>query len=212
MTGSGQPTASKGGRRISLPRLIYELTHPDERPPRVFKSVRQPRCIAPDHLVTEYPRRSTASLWQIIRANTVCDHSCLLWIGPLTTGGYARIQLDGAPRLGHRVVWSLVHGSISDHQVVGHSCSHLHCVNPDHLYLTSPSQRALDVTSLGARPHGEGHWNHQLTLDQVVRIRPVRCPAAISPNDSTCRSPPSIIFALTAGGRVIDFDFSQAFA
>lgn len=58
---------------------------------------------------------------------------CWEWTGYLNTNGYGTVNIGNAPRLAHRVVWTVLVGPIPEGLELDHLCRVRHCVNPDHL-------------------------------------------------------------------------------
>ncbi len=50
---------------------------------------------------------------------------------------------------GNRLVWFLKHGVVPDDLWILHKCDNKKCVNPDHLYLGTPKQNAVDMSIRG---------------------------------------------------------------
>ena len=67
------------------------------------------------------------------------------------------LDKDGYPRVKHqqrmwrlnRLIFTFVHGEIPEGMVVGHSCNNKGCINPNHLYLTTPKQNSTDAARDG---------------------------------------------------------------
>lgn len=59
--------------------------------------------------------------------------TCWLWTAALSLDGYGRFQLDGGPRLAHRVAYQLQVGPIPEGLQLDHLCRVRNCVNPAHL-------------------------------------------------------------------------------
>jgi hypothetical protein len=63
----------------------------------------------------------------------------------------------------HRAAWALVHGSIPDGAHVLHHCDVRNCVNPNHLYLGTPSDNMRDRADRGRM------WNQQAKNKEAAR-------------------------------------------
>lgn len=113
---------------------------------------------------------------------------CWLWTGSLQKDGYGLIK-DGRMRTAHRVSWELHRGPIPARACVLHKCDVRSCVNPDHLWLGSLRDNAVDMArkkrtggqkvGIGAvpgirvdrRPLAVVGADHGISIAQVSRIR-----------------------------------------
>lgn len=64
---------------------------------------------------------------------------CILSTGSPDKQGYSRVTIRGRTYYAHRLAWEEANGSIPKGASVAHSCGHLNCRNPDHLYLIDKS-------------------------------------------------------------------------
>jgi hypothetical protein len=69
---------------------------------------------------------------------------CWLWIGTMTTNGTALATFDGHSQTAARLAWKTWRGYIPRGLEVGHRCGITRCINPDHLWLGTKSQLALN--------------------------------------------------------------------
>lgn len=98
---------------------------------------------------------------------------CWLWTGALNTQGYGMIGVGKKQPLAHRVSWQLFKGQIPDRLCVLHRCDNPVCVNPEHLFLGTKKDNAVDMFVKGRAPdrRGSKHHNSKLTDADIVRIR-----------------------------------------
>lgn len=91
---------------------------------------------------------------------TISDRGCWLWNGPIFKDGYGAI---GIKRTGqhraHRVSFATFVSPIPAGMWVLHRCDTPSCVNPEHLFLGSARDNALDREAKGRanRAHGASH-------------------------------------------------------
>lgn len=92
-------------------------------------------------------------VYERLMARVVIDpEGCWLWTGKVTGAGYGQIWLDGRSELVHRVAYMEHHGAIPPKMCVCHSCDNRPCVRPDHLWLGTYSENALDMHAKGRAP------------------------------------------------------------
>ncbi len=93
--------------------------------------------------------------------------------------GYGQISFRGHHWEVHRLVWTLLRGPIPKGKSVLHNCpggDNKLCCNPDHLWVGTVKDNALDAMSKGQMtgpPHmsGEQHPRRKLTWSKVIEIR-----------------------------------------
>jgi hypothetical protein len=81
--------------------------------------------------------------------------SCWLWMAKCSYKGYGYFWLDGRMQYAHRVVWTLVNGSIPDKLHVLHTCDTPACVNPAHLFLGTNADNVADREAKGRTVRGD---------------------------------------------------------
>jgi hypothetical protein len=97
-----------------------------------------------------------------------CPFCCALWTGARQQTGHARIRIHPKIYLGHRLAWEWWHArNIPPNGIIVHYCGVLHCVNPEHLYLTTRQEYGAKALV----PRGEESFGHLLTTNEVLAIR-----------------------------------------
>lgn len=99
---------------------------------------------------------------------------CWEWTAHRKSNGYGQFTLRKGTFVGaHTVSYALVHGPISPGMSVCHRCDNPPCVNPDHLFLGTQSDNAIDMFSKGraSRSKGKERANAKLNDHAVREIR-----------------------------------------
>lgn len=104
------------------------------------------------------------------------ETGCWEWQRSLISTGYGQIQDNGKLALVHRKAYELWNGVHPGQLHVLHHCDNRKCFNPDHLFLGTESDNALDALAKGRRPFGTKMVNSKLSLEQLRTIRTTNCP------------------------------------
>lgn len=82
-----------------------------------------------------------------------CGSRCWVWTGSKTPSGYGQMNFSSSrrPMRTHAVSWAIHHnGQLPEEgQVICHRCDNPPCCNPDHLFVGSPKDNALDAQMKG---------------------------------------------------------------
>lgn len=93
--------------------------------------------------------------------------ACWEWKRSRNKTGYGQININGRPRLAHRVSWEIANGPIPEGMHVCHKCDNPPCVRPDHLHLGVREENMRDMAKKGRA----SRTGARLSLEQVQEIR-----------------------------------------
>ncbi|MDO8703389.1 MAG: HNH endonuclease [Sulfuricaulis sp.] len=85
---------------------------------------------------------------------TVNEKGCWNFDGPLDKAGYGKVSLKEKSFRAHRLIAHVcIKPLMSDTEFVAHKCDNPRCINPDHLFITSPlgNMQDRDAKGRGAR-------------------------------------------------------------
>lgn len=98
-------------------------------------------------------------------------NGCMLWAAARDGGGYGQFSMHNKSSTAHRAAWLLYRGEIAAGLHVLHKCDVPLCVNPDHLFLGTPLDNAIDREAKGrggVRPGRRGKAHGKLSLDEGI--------------------------------------------
>lgn len=116
--------------------------------------------------------RFTERFWS--KVDTTGD--CWIWTRHCSPQGYGKFMLRKGVLVGaHTVSYALARGAIAPGKVICHRCDNPPCVNPDHLFIGTQVDNALDMFAKGRaqRTRGTARANALLNDDAVRHIRSV---------------------------------------
>lgn len=84
--------------------------------------------------------------WERVKSSR---DGCWLWIGRRDANGYGRIKVRQVLTWAHRISWWIHAGVPANAMCVCHKCDNPQCVRPDHLFLGTHRDNALDCVAKG---------------------------------------------------------------
>ena len=98
---------------------------------------------------------------------------CIEWQGTKTKKGYGRKWFKGRLWQAHRVAYLKAYGPFDLTLCVCHHCDNPSCVNPEHLFLGTHQDNAIDRSQKGRNPDQRGSKSvlAKLTDQNVQEIR-----------------------------------------
>lgn len=100
-------------------------------------------------------------------------NTCWFWVGAKNPQGYGDFWVDNKYWRSHRYSYFIYKGTIPKDMCVLHECDNPSCVNPDHLWLGSYQDNALDMVKKGRHVDSNGGNNGRAKLkkEDVLWIR-----------------------------------------
>lgn len=98
---------------------------------------------------------------------------CWLWAAS-KKGFYGQFSYKSKNLYAHRVSYEIYKGPIPEGLCVCHSCDNSQCCNPDHLWLGTAKDNAVDRDAKGRFDSGfmcGKHYNQRLSIEEVLCIR-----------------------------------------
>jgi len=103
------------------------------------------------------------------------ENECWIWQGN-TGGTYGKIREKDKFYSTHRISYMIFKGEIPSDKWVCHTCDIPLCINPEHLFLGSPSDNTRDAFNKNRMDHclGENNKFSQFTNDQTEEMRKLK--------------------------------------
>lgn len=97
---------------------------------------------------------------------------CKLWLGGVTTKGYAKAWHKGKTAIGSRLALQNKLGRpLLAEEMALHKCDQPCCIEETHLFIGDHASNAADKVAKGRQDRGENHNMNKLTEAQVLAIR-----------------------------------------
>ena len=123
------------------------------------------------------PTMTPEAFWQSLDKNgPLPEHHpelgpCWLWTGNKSPSGYGVLRRFNKDIRAHRFAYQLSQGEIPFGLRVHHHCDRRNCCAPTHLWLGTHKQNMGDMTDKGRQSHGDKHYAHKVTAEQVKEMR-----------------------------------------
>ena len=97
---------------------------------------------------------------------------CWVWTGATASKGYGEIKIPRTRKQipAHRLSYLIHRGPIPPGKCVLHKCDNPPCVNPQHLFVGTKLDNALDMVSKMRHVYGERQGAHKLKEADVLAI------------------------------------------
>lgn len=99
---------------------------------------------------------------------------CWNWLRGKNEDGYGYVWHQGKMHRASRASYEAFIGLIEGGLLVLHKCDNRACINPDHLFLGTHQDNAVDRNAKGRQVQGERHPNAKLTFAQVAEYRQLK--------------------------------------
>jgi hypothetical protein len=114
---------------------------------------------------------SLYSLDDILSCTIKVASGCWEWQRGCFTSGYGQVRFLGEKWRVHRLVWTLIDGTIPKDLMVLHNCANPRCIRPDHLKLGTHQDNMIDRDLHGHTVRGERVHTSKLTEKDILTIR-----------------------------------------
>jgi len=103
-----------------------------------------------------------------ILKKTVREGDCLVFTGSRNKAGYGVTQFQNYKSVAHRIAYALTNGPIPKGLLVCHKCDNPPCINPEHLFLGTHKDNALDMHAKGRGRRGKRNGKAMKLADELL--------------------------------------------
>lgn len=131
--------------------------------------------------------KEIARFWNKVKTGN--KDVCWEWMAARNEKGYGIINIRYKTVIATRVVWTIVNGEIPDGIFVLHKCDNPPCCNPEHLFLGTIRDNAIDMASKGRSRKGKKFWfRGEMVVHSKLKEREVIEIKRMLDNKETCAS------------------------
>ena len=123
----------------------------------------------------KYSSEEELFLDKVNKSGSIEFPECWLWTGAMTTGGYGSFSFNGKPRKAHRWSYEFHKSPIPKGLFVCHACDVPACVNPNHLWVGTARDNAVDMVRKNRQGPSRTHCRRGHKYKEVgcyIRTKP----------------------------------------
>lgn len=98
-------------------------------------------------------KKDTSRFWE--KVEVLGEDDCWEWKASKVRGGYGQFWIHGEQVKSHRVAWIITNGQIPLGMLACHKCDNPGCCNPNHLFMGSHKDNAVDKVKKGRAATGD---------------------------------------------------------